>query len=80
MGTACSDRREHAAQARPCSRGAELLGWDGYFVSEDHFDGWTLASRPDLFLASQPQVDAIDPNLIDQPGRCGIWPAAYRDR
>jgi alkanesulfonate monooxygenase SsuD/methylene tetrahydromethanopterin reductase-like flavin-dependent oxidoreductase (luciferase family) len=31
---------------------AERLGWDGYFVTEHHFDGWTLAPQPNLFLAA----------------------------
>ncbi|MEU9064700.1 LLM class flavin-dependent oxidoreductase [Streptomyces sp. NPDC048430] len=31
---------------------AEALGWDGYFVTEHHFDGWTLAPQPNLFLAA----------------------------
>jgi alkanesulfonate monooxygenase SsuD/methylene tetrahydromethanopterin reductase-like flavin-dependent oxidoreductase (luciferase family) len=31
---------------------AEELGWDGYFVTEHHFDGWTLVPQPNLFLAA----------------------------
>ena len=30
----------------------ERLGWDGYFVTEHHFDGWTLAPQPNIFLAA----------------------------
>jgi alkanesulfonate monooxygenase SsuD/methylene tetrahydromethanopterin reductase-like flavin-dependent oxidoreductase (luciferase family) len=31
---------------------AERLGWDGYFVTEHHFDGWTLVPQPNIFLAA----------------------------
>ena len=31
---------------------AERLGWDGYFVTEHHFDAYTLAPQPNLFLAA----------------------------
>jgi alkanesulfonate monooxygenase SsuD/methylene tetrahydromethanopterin reductase-like flavin-dependent oxidoreductase (luciferase family) len=52
MGTACSDRHEHPLRHVRAPEEAELLGWDGYLFTEDHFDGWTLASRPNLFLAA----------------------------
>ena len=31
---------------------AERLGWDGYFATEHHFDGWTLVPQPNIFLAA----------------------------
>jgi alkanesulfonate monooxygenase SsuD/methylene tetrahydromethanopterin reductase-like flavin-dependent oxidoreductase (luciferase family) len=31
---------------------AERLGWDGYFATEHHFDGWTLIPQPNIFLAA----------------------------
>lgn len=31
---------------------AEALGWDGYLLTEHHFDGWTLAPSPNLFLTA----------------------------
>jgi alkanesulfonate monooxygenase SsuD/methylene tetrahydromethanopterin reductase-like flavin-dependent oxidoreductase (luciferase family) len=31
---------------------AERLGWDGYFLTEHHFDGWTLVPQPNVFLAA----------------------------
>jgi len=31
---------------------AERLGWDGYVVTEHHFDGWTLIPQPNIFLAA----------------------------
>ena len=31
---------------------AERLGWDGYFATEHHFDGWTLVPQPNIFLPS----------------------------
>jgi alkanesulfonate monooxygenase SsuD/methylene tetrahydromethanopterin reductase-like flavin-dependent oxidoreductase (luciferase family) len=31
---------------------AEELGWDGYLVTEHHFDGWTLVPQPNIFLTA----------------------------
>ena len=31
---------------------AERLGWDGYFLTEHHFDGWTLAPQPNILLTA----------------------------
>ena len=31
---------------------AEQLGFDGLFLTEHHFDGWTLLPSPNIFLAA----------------------------